>query len=60
MIHTIFTRVPVLEKGPMFYLVHETSPGGAWTSVPYWFPDVANNKAAKLKAEGKLAFVEAR
>lgn len=57
----MFRRVgPPEEKGPMFYLVHETSPGGAWTSVPYWFPDVANNKAAKLKREGKLAFVEVR
>lgn len=46
------------DKGPHFFLVHETSPGGAWTSVPYWFSDVANNKADRLKREGKLAFVE--
>lgn len=58
--HKIFTKGAQEDKGPHFFLVHETSPGGAWTSVPYWFSDVANARAQKFKREGKLAFVEVR
>lgn len=46
------------DKGPQFFLVHETSTGGAWASVAYWFPDVANAAAARKRAKGLLAFVE--
>lgn len=60
MIHSVTSKGPVEDKGPHYFLVHETSPGGAWASVAYWFPDTANDRARRFKREGKLAFVEMR
>lgn len=60
---------PAEDKGPMFFLVYEISwhagsilPTGVntWGSLAFWSMGAANDRAAKIKANGYMAFVEAR
>lgn len=47
------------DKGPMFFLVFKIMPS-IWDTRAYWSVGAANLAAAKLKAHGRMAFVEAR